>query len=694
MRGAAEAGAGESRSLPLWAVSLLASALVFGLAYLSIQLTREAERFAAIWPVNAALLVLLLRSRPGRWPVLLTAGYLGNILADYLCGYGLVSAFPLAACNTAEIAICAYGLVAVCGSVPGGADIDLTRSRDFSAFAVLCTAGALLSAGLAAAWMALAGAPLRLHEFVTWALADGLGLFVLTPALLLITDTERRAEAVSALATGHRGPLAILAALLLISVFGPSHSAFLLAPPLLVLIALEYELAGAAAAMLVVSVTCVILAVAGYPPAMFSGPATEQLIKLQFFLAVTASVILPLGSVVSQRASFRRDLANALKRAEDAAAAKSEFLATMSHELRTPLTSIIGFSGLLREDDSLDEAQARYVGRIADASQVLLSVINDVLDFSKLETGEVGLDPRPTSLAALIRQIAGLVGLQAQSKGLDLHIDLDPGLPEHVLVDDGRLGQVLLNLLGNAVKFTAQGEVRVVAAWADGRLTVSVTDTGPGIAADQLPRLFQRFSQADSSISRRFGGSGLGLAISRSLTELMGGSISAQTREGHGSTFTFDVAAPLAVAQAPKSRGSLLKAGEVRRVLMVDDAAPNRELVRTLLESAGLSVTEACDGVSGIAAAGRERFDLILMDVRMPGMDGLTATRRLRSETGPNRHTPILALTADVQPGDIEACRAAGMDDHVAKPIAVAELIGKAILWATPSGDAAAKGTA
>lgn len=689
MDGAREVIEGRSRPLPLWFMVLLAATLVLALAYFSIELTGATGRVASLWPANAVLLFFLLKAGPRRWLALLAAGWAANTLANALSGASPVLAMALSACNSVETALCA-----ICLHKFAGRDLHLVHRRDFAVFAILCLFAPLVSSLLAAAVTHLSGGVWLLSDLGTWHMADALGLFILTPALLILGDRSNRRAAAKAFATGPRAPLIILGALLAITVVGPYHSAFLMAPPVMVLIVLEYELAGAAAAMLAVSASCVLLTVMGHPPAMLAGSGPEQLLRVQFFLAVTAAVMLPLGSVLSQRAANRRDLAVALDRAEAAAAAKGEFLATMSHELRTPLTSIIGFSGLLREDDTLDATQGRYVRRIAEASQALLSVINDVLDFSKLEAGEVRLAPRPTSPEAVIRQMVGLVGLQAQAKRLPLEMDLSPALPEHVLVDDGRLGQILLNLLSNAVKFTAEGEIRVTAAWADDRLTVSVADTGPGIAAGHLDRLFQRFSQADSSTSRRFGGSGLGLAISRSLAELMGGSIGVETTEGRGAVFTFEVDAPRAAAEAPALHQGRMAARPARRVLVIDDTPANRELVRALLESANLTVIEAEDGESGLAAAARERFDLIFMDVRMPRMDGLTATRRLRADPGPNQATPVLALTADVQPEDIAVCRDAGMDDHIAKPVSVTDLIGKAILWTTPSSEAARQGAA
>jgi PAS domain S-box-containing protein len=399
---------------------------------------------------------------------------------------------------------------------------------------------------------------------------------------------------------------------------------------------------------------------------------------------------------VTQTKLFEAELDEARRRAETAAAAKSAFLANMSHELRTPLTSIIGFSRLMGDREDLPSEAKHYAGRISDASEALLAIINDVLDFSKLEAGQVALELQPMSIRRLMDETTGLIAIQAAAKRLELTSELDPAAPELVVGDAARLRQVLLNFLSNAVKFTEEGSVTARAAWKKtrrgGRLRLSVTDTGAGIARENLPRLFERFTQAEVSINRTHGGTGLGLAISKGIVGLMGGRIGVQTRPGQGSTFWFELPmreaqADLAVSEAqPEIDCPQLK------VLIVDDTAVNRELVRLMLEPLGLKVQEASGGAEGVKAAMTTPFDLILMDVRMPGVDGLEATRVIRAASEANRTTPILALTADVHPENATACRGAGMDDILAKPIVARELIAKIVEWANPE-QARATGT-
>jgi PAS domain S-box-containing protein len=385
--------------------------------------------------------------------------------------------------------------------------------------------------------------------------------------------------------------------------------------------------------------------------------------------------------------------------AESATSAKTDFLANMSHELRTPLTAIMGFSSLLQEREDLPEAAALYVQRISTAGKSLLAVVNDVLDFSKLEAGQLELDPHPFDPAALIKDTLDILDAQASNKGLSLRLEIAPDLPERVAADSARLRQILLNLLSNAVKFTAQGSITVrvreaapsqpQAAPAHGEmLHFSVTDTGEGIPADRRNRLFQRFSQADESISRNHGGTGLGLAICKSLVELMGGTIGVESDEGRGSTFWFTITAP-AVAQsdiAPveDARPAFDLDLKAARILVVDDVEVNRELVRAMLAPFGYSFQDASNGAEAVQAALHAPFDLILMDLQMPGMDGIAAARTIRATSVVNRDTPIVALSANVLPNHLEACWAAGMNDHIAKPIVPMALLTKVAQWTSP----------
>jgi PAS domain S-box-containing protein len=389
---------------------------------------------------------------------------------------------------------------------------------------------------------------------------------------------------------------------------------------------------------------------------------------------------------IDARKALEAELERKRVEAEAAAVAKSEFLANMSHEIRTPLTGVLGFSGMLQRLEGLPDQGQVYIDRIVASGQTLLSVVNDILDFSKIEAGQLELDPQPFAPAAFVAEAVGLVQAQADAKSLALSTRLDPTLPAAVTADSARLRQVLLNLLSNAIKFTDRGEVRVEVGYQAGLLRVAVVDTGVGIPPDRLDRLFQRFSQADGSINRQFGGTGLGLAICKSLSELMGGAVGVASTPGEGSTFWFTAAAPQVEAAAPASQPveAPAYAGSAANVLVVDDNPVNREVVKALLEGLGLTLVEAGGGAEAVERAMGSPFDLILMDLQMPGMDGLAATRAIRQGAGPNCGTPIVALSANVLSHHLEACREAGMNDHIGKPIVAADLLTKVALWTAP----------
>ena len=372
---------------------------------------------------------------------------------------------------------------------------------------------------------------------------------------------------------------------------------------------------------------------------------------------------------ITEQAQFEDTLRTAKENAEAHQRAKSDFLSNMSHEIRTPLTTILGYATLLNDVPDLPKEARHCIARIGKAGDALQSLITDVLDFSKLEAGQVELDPQATDLPSLITDIVHQFDATAESRGIDLGFAYDA--PAWLMLDDLRLRQVLYNLVGNACKFTQSGFVRVEAGFESGRLHVEIRDSGPGLTHEQQSRLFTRFNQIDNSISRKFGGSGLGLSICAEIVKLMRGEIGVVSQPGHGSTFWFDI--PVEVATAPSVTASAEDLPPVNhsgcKVLVVDDHPVNRELIRLLLASSGLDFYEACDGRAAVELCDRVRFDLIFMDIQMPVMDGLIATRHLRDANGPNRATPIVALSAAAQTKLIDDTHGRGFTDVLTKPI-------------------------
>lgn len=373
--------------------------------------------------------------------------------------------------------------------------------------------------------------------------------------------------------------------------------------------------------------------------------------------------------------------------AEQASRAKSDFLAMMSHELRTPMNGVLGMLQLL-ETTEMTQEQAEYAALATESTEHLLKVINDILDFSRIERGALELERIPFSLQDLLLGSIQVFQHSAQQRGLYLRLESQPGLEDfEVRGDPTRIRQILVNLLGNALKFTEEGGIRIETRWQplDNEVlwfTCAVRDSGIGIAPERLEHMFDAFQQADTSISRRYGGTGLGLSIARTLAERMGGTLHASSEEGVGSVFTLEIPLPFSLRSEDvqaQTQNDVASGGD-QEVLLVEDNPVNQTVIEAMLRSLGYRVTLVGDGAQAVQRFDARRFSAVLMDCRLPVMDGYEATRQIRRHM-PQNGTPIIALTANALQGDREACLQAGMNDYLAKPFKRADLERVLLRW-------------
>ncbi len=400
-------------------------------------------------------------------------------------------------------------------------------------------------------------------------------------------------------------------------------------------------------------------------------------------LVVVVAILIFTGWLMVMGAAAERtrlELAAQTKRADAASRAKSDFLATMSHEVRTPMTGIIGYADLLlhAEPDPKLKEYARVVG---DSARALLSILDDILDLSIIEAGRLILREGEVDPVKIVADAVAIIAAVADGKGVVTATHIGEGVPRNLVGDRDRLRQVVANLLGNAVKFTERGRIDVTVErvrTTDGgeEIRITVADTGIGIPKEEIGRLFQRFSQVDNSIARRFGGTGLGLAICKNLVERMGGRIGVESEPGRGSRFWFTVTLPLDRPAADEPVGGIPpEAPAAGHVLVVDDNAANLSLVEAMLGAVGHQVDTARNGSIAVERVIRGDYDVVLMDLSMPVMDGFEATSRIRALPLPKSSVAIVALTASSSPEEVERCRQAGMDGHVAKPIETMALL-------------------
>ena len=669
--------------------------VVLGLTYIGVfafcdALTRDAQGMPALWPVNAIAAAGLLHFGRARRFAFLAICVVTQLVGHALAGdpWGLVAIYT--GLDTTEAVLLA--------AVASRATRGRARIRSVREALLVIGTAAPVSAAMAAIGATLTDLMLGRDfgtVFVGWLFCTVLGMAIALPATLVLLDDHPWTHNPRPAPWVRVGIYALVMAATLVAFAQAEGWMAFVVFPAATLAAFRLGPKGAAwSAVIVAALAMPLFALGATTMGETAAWGAVDRIRLgQVFITMMFLTTLALALSLYRQHRLRdlvlrrnRHLAAARERAQAANRAKSEFLATMSHELRTPLNSVLGFASVIDETEDLSAEGRRRMALIAAAGRSLVTLVDDVLEFARLEAGRFELTPQAANPLVVVRETAGIVAAAAAEKGLELQVSASGDEDARFQIDPNRLRQIVLNLLNNAVKFTSQGSVRVDAEIAEGPggpvFRLEVRDSGIGMSPAEMDRIFERFSQADSSIRRRFGGTGLGLAISKSLVELMGGQIGVESAPGEGSTFRVSVplGAPDAADQRPPMAAPAAAAG-TGRVLVVDDHPMNRELCKLLLEMEGYEVAMAEDGDDAVRMAGERDFDVILMDIRMPRMDGLTATRAIRALDGRRGRIPIIAVTAEALPEQVARFREAGMIDHIPKPIAQTELYDKINRW-------------
>lgn len=663
-----------------------------------------------IWLSNGimAAALLQLHRRPAIGVVL--SCFLINLFSNVIRGDPGILVWLNAVMNIGEAALAALLARRFCGAA-----LDMRRPRRLFAFGLFAAAPAVAATAALGFGMLMlvrqspvsASGAFGIYSFI---IVELLGLLLVTPVMLLMARAHRFHGTTRARWPEATALMAFMLAVTALAFFqNDAPIGFLCFLPML-LIALRLSPTTAAIALIGMTAVSGVATLTGHGPVHLTrlmdvpglevvSPMMRRLGVFNLFLLSMVVTVLPVSTVMTERRRLEARLRartvaaqEARRKAEDAAAARSRFLAMMSHEMRTPLNGVAGFADVLAGRPGLDATALRQARQIRESSDGLLMLVEDILDFAR---GDDAVSPEALDLAAVAREAMAPSRAAADARGLSLTID--DRLPENArfMCDRRALRQTLHPMIANAVKFTDRGEITVRLDRSPDGVCIRVSDTGSGIEPALLPELFEAFAQGDASIRRSHCGAGLGLALVARHVRRLNGTIDVDSRLGEGSTFIVTLPLPRAAdateeveRPAPDLRDE--ETGEpvasaTPRVLVVDDHPVNREVARIMLEAFGCDVVEVCDGQQAIDAVAGQPFDLVLMDVRMPHMDGLEATRRIRALPGPEQDIAIVAMTADAMPEDVARCVASGMNAHMAKPINQAGLL--AVVNRALSGD-------
>lgn len=649
-----------------------------------------------VWLSNGVMTAALLQLHRRQAIPVIAACFIINLGSNVVRGDPGVFLWLNALLNLVEAFVAAVLARRVCGAA-----LDMRRPKRLANFALLAAAPAVALSTIIAHVIAFALSPrppaMVLFRLLNYFTIEQLGLLLMTPILLLLARGHRFQGTAQA-----RLPEAIGLILLMLGatfiVFWQNDAPLMFAAVLpMVLIGLRLSPTWAAAALLGMAFVSGAATLLGHGPVHLTRlppvpelvdvpPMVRRLGVYNLFLLAMVATVLPMSTVMTERrrlvARLRaRTLAaqEARRTAEHAAAARSRFLAMMSHEMRTPLNGVAGFADLLAARPGLDAEAVRQARQIRESSDGLLMLVEDILDFAR---GDCIVSPEPLDLSAVAREAATPSRAAADAQGLSLTIDDRLPSRSRFVADRRALRQALHPLIANAVKFTSRGGVDVRLERAADGVVIRVSDTGCGIDPSRHPALFEAFYQGDDSVSRNHDGAGLGLALAARHVRRLGGRIEVESAPGEGSTFILSLPLPRTADAEPEIvreavalvEGDDQGLARTPTILVVDDHPVNREVARIMLQAFGLEVVEAADGKEAVALASEQAFDLVLMDVRMPRMDGLEATRHIRRLADAAGRVPIVAMTADAMPEDVARCLAAGMNAHMAKPISQATL--------------------